>query len=256
MQINKIDYPACPIDNHASEPLSRLCIDSKCEHRSAICCMCEYENHQSHKTVPIKQFLQELEQRGNFDHLFNPIEYQRQLNEIKKKYFNGLQRFRAEINYQIQDLETKGMLYFNRCEQSLYNLSTINKEATFFTQSIALNEFKAYFSKVLTLYSSDEKQSFFLKEKFDNFIYGCKTKEAKLNEHLEEMWNDVKKNAKKSEYILGEGFELMPKLTGLTWSETLKGTKIRITGDILEQTGMESSGQRFGLIEESLPTGT
>jgi hypothetical protein len=48
----------------------------------------------------------------------------------------------------------------------------------------------------------------------------------------------------------------MPKLTGLAWSETLKGTKIKITGDILEQTGMESSGQRFGLIEESLPTGT
>jgi hypothetical protein len=39
----------------------------------------------------------------------------------------------------------------------------------------------------------------------------------------------------------------------LNWSSTLKGTKIKIEGALAEQTGMESSGQRFGLMDQPLP---
>lgn len=37
-----------------------------------------------------------------------------------------------------------------------------------------------------------------------------------------------------------------------TWSQQMKGHKIKVTGNIAEQAGMESSGQRFILIEPSL----
>lgn len=37
-----------------------------------------------------------------------------------------------------------------------------------------------------------------------------------------------------------------------TWSQLMKGHKIKVTGNIAEQAGMESSGQRFILIEPSL----
>jgi len=37
------------------------------------------------------------------------------------------------------------------------------------------------------------------------------------------------------------------------WSEVLKGAKIKINGMIAEQSGMESSGQRFCLMDEPLP---
>ena len=40
----------------------------------------------------------------------------------------------------------------------------------------------------------------------------------------------------------------VPGLGSIKWSEVLKGTKIKITEATAEQTGMESSGQRFALI--------
>lgn len=41
-------YPNCSLEGHASEPLSRLCIDEKCTNKAAVCCICEYENHRGH----------------------------------------------------------------------------------------------------------------------------------------------------------------------------------------------------------------
>jgi hypothetical protein len=37
-----------------------------------------------------------------------------------------------------------------------------------------------------------------------------------------------------------------------SWSEELKGKNIKITGAIAEQFGMETSGQRFIMLEPSL----
>lgn len=36
------------------------------------------------------------------------------------------------------------------------------------------------------------------------------------------------------------------------WSEKFKGHKVKISGAVAEQTGMESSGQRFAMLEPSL----
>ena len=33
-------YPSCPIENHAQEPLSRLCLDKNCSSKVPVCCIC------------------------------------------------------------------------------------------------------------------------------------------------------------------------------------------------------------------------
>jgi hypothetical protein len=78
--MNRITYPLCPLPDHASEPLSRICIDSKCDNRTVICCLCEYEHHQSHQTLPIKHFLNKLQHNTNTDEPLNPLHYATQLN--------------------------------------------------------------------------------------------------------------------------------------------------------------------------------
>lgn len=60
--------------------------------------------------------------------------------------------------------------------------------------------------------------------------------------------NDFKKTTKLVDDVMQGAFEIGSKLDELRWSETLKGAKIKIEGMIAEQTNMESSGQRFGLI--------
>jgi hypothetical protein len=57
MDLQKFAYPACPIAEHAQEPLSRICLDQKCDARAPVCCICEYESHKGHNTVPIKQIV-------------------------------------------------------------------------------------------------------------------------------------------------------------------------------------------------------
>ena len=84
---------------------------------------------------------------------------------------------------------------------------------------------------------------------------GCRLKEKTIIENIENLKNDANKNISKIQDIIKDHVELVAGvISGLKWSETLKGTKIKITGTLLEQTNMESSGQRFGLMEESLPT--
>lgn len=73
-------------------------------------------------------------------------------------------------------------------------------------------------------------------------------------EDLNLLKENVNKFMVKSEQIFGDSFELIPKINTLRWSESLKGTKIKITGPLAEQTNMESSGQRFGLMEQALPS--
>jgi len=85
-------------------------------------------------------------------------------------------------------------------------------------------------------------------------LTGCRLKEKTIIENIENLKNDANKNISKIQDIIKDHVELVPGvISGLKWSETLKGTKIKITGTLLEQTNMESSGQRFGLMEESLP---
>lgn len=69
---------------------------------------------------------------------------------------------------------------------------------------------------------------------------------------MEGISKDLNKAIQKSEEYLIHSHDISWKLSSLTWSETLKGAKIKIEGTKAEQTGMESSGQRFGLMEQSL----
>ena len=40
-EVKKLEYSFCDKDDHASEPLSRICIDAKCDNKTLVCSLCE-----------------------------------------------------------------------------------------------------------------------------------------------------------------------------------------------------------------------
>lgn len=40
-QVKQITYQTCELDGHETEPLSRVCIDKDCKHKTLICSICE-----------------------------------------------------------------------------------------------------------------------------------------------------------------------------------------------------------------------
>jgi len=63
---------------------------------------------------------------------------------------------------------------------------------------------------------------------------------------------ELKKSTQMISAFLGDSVNPVSKILSIKWSETLKGGKVKIVDMIAEQTGMESSGQRFALMEEPL----
>lgn len=73
-QIKRIVYSNCNIDDHTTEPLSRVCIDDKCKNKTLICSLCEQLNHKGHKTVPLKTILTKMTSECNFENAgINPL---------------------------------------------------------------------------------------------------------------------------------------------------------------------------------------
>ena len=56
-EVKKITYVFCDREDHTSEPLSRVCVDEKCENKTLICALCEEFNHKNHETLPLKNYL-------------------------------------------------------------------------------------------------------------------------------------------------------------------------------------------------------
>lgn len=63
-------------------------------------------------------------------------------------------RCRKDVLEQLESLETKGTLYFNRCEETLMELATISNVKNIFGEELNERAYKAYFKKILELYSS------------------------------------------------------------------------------------------------------
>jgi len=40
MDTRSLKYPLCPIESHAQEPLSRICLDKGCAEKVPVCCIC------------------------------------------------------------------------------------------------------------------------------------------------------------------------------------------------------------------------
>ena len=69
-----------------------------------------------------------------------------------------------------------------------------------------------------------------------------------MNLALEAFKLEVEKNVGKVLGGLEGDLMLKPRRVEFTWSEELKGHKVKISGMVAEQTNMESSGQRFAMI--------
>lgn len=73
-------------------------------------------------------------------------------------------------------------------------------------------------------------------------------KEKKLTTSLSALASEVSKTVEVAVQIFSEQIVQIDKAVKFTWSPTLKGTKIKITDGVAEQTATESSGQRFALM--------
>ena len=104
-------------------------------------------------------------------------------------------------------------------------------------------------TKVINL---NEKEKFSLNAKLNQAVDTCKEKCKKVEEALSKSQKDLETSMAKIATSLNSNFLFTMKNPVFTWSDKLKGHKIKITNSIAEQTGMESSGQRFIMIEPSL----
>lgn len=55
---------------------------------------------------------------------------------MKEEYFNMIARCRKDVLEQLESLETKGTLYFNRCEETLLELATISNVKNIFGEEL------------------------------------------------------------------------------------------------------------------------
>jgi hypothetical protein len=257
MSAIRFSYPLCNLEGHASEPLSRLCIDEKCDNKAAVCCICEYDGHRGHETIPVKHFIKQFASGEGEDGL-KYLEYAKSLHFMREEFFNTVAKCRNSTIKQLEALETRGNIYFNRCEETFLELTSLSnlKSVLGGEEQPSTKAYKAYFKKVLDLYSNSDKSGFSLRSKYESFFDDCRSKEKKLAEILEGISKDLTKAIQKSEEYLQHSHDIAWKASALSWSETLKGAKIKLEGAKAEQTGMESSGQRFGLMDQALSLGT
>lgn len=93
---------------------------------------------------------------------------------------------------------------------------------------------------------------FSLSTKLEEVVNSCKDKEKKLLDTLNKNATNMQKELQKISISLDQSSMFQMKNPTFFWSENFKGHKVKINGLVAEQTGMESSGQRFALIEPSL----
>lgn len=107
-------------------------------------------------------------------------------------------------------------------------LATISNVKNIFGEELNERAYKAYFKKILELYSSEDKDGFSVKSKYEHFLEDCRVKEKKIIENIESIGKDLGKAVKKAEEILQDTIDITTKIVSLCWSESLKGAKIKI----------------------------
>ena len=149
---------------------------------------------------------------------------------MREDFFFLVNKCRSNTLQQLEALETRGKIYFNRCEETLLELTSLsNFKKILGGQELPSNKaYRAYFKKILDFYSGNDKNGFSLKSKYDAFFDDCKAKQKKFAQILEGLSKDINKALQKSEEYLNNSHDISFKATALSWSETLKGTKIKI----------------------------
>lgn len=67
-----------------------------------------------------------------------------------------------------------------------------------------------------------------MKSKYETFLEDCRVKEKKIVENIDNIGKELSKAVKKAEEILQDSIDLTTKIVSLSWSESLKGLKIKI----------------------------
>ena len=111
--------------------------------------------------------------------------------------------------------------------------------------------YRRFFSRLLTLIPTDNKKDFSISDKIEKLMASYREKSNKFCDSMVNLESSFKIQLKSIESFLGKEKVYEPR-----WSVTLKGSKIKILKSIAEQSGMESSGQRFCLMDEQLSQST
>ena len=102
-----LNYCECPLgDMHTGEVMSLVCVDSSCQKRGLICPVCRMHNHETHKILPLKIFLEEIKQlfmeNENNESLNNLSDYLRSLENSRKELLNILKEAAEKIAAQFR----------------------------------------------------------------------------------------------------------------------------------------------------------
>ena len=105
---------------------------------------------------------------------------------------------------------------------------------------------------VLEIVDMGEDKQFSIHNLLDFLLIDTTEKGAKVSQTLIKLANDSAKTIQGLAEILEENIAFPDSKDNYKWSLKLKGAKINVNGPVAEQTGMESSGQRFILMEQDL----
>lgn len=101
---------------------------------------------------------------------------------MREEFFSLVRKCRENTLQQLEALETRGKIYFNRCEETFLDLISLSNLKAIFggEEQPSAKAFKGYFKKILELYSNSDKKGFSLKSKYEAFFDDCKSKEKKM----------------------------------------------------------------------------
>ncbi|KRX01215.1 hypothetical protein PPERSA_05615 [Pseudocohnilembus persalinus] len=128
----KVQYFTCDKGGlHTGEVLNYVCIDSKCEHKGLICSICLNLEHEKHKHMPFKIFLQQLSSsygqaysdEWNMESFLDKIERVQQGNLFQLK--NSVQK----LSQMLKDLEENLFNTYKQIKNKLISQSYLSKNA-------------------------------------------------------------------------------------------------------------------------------
>lgn len=117
---DQINFSACKVGAHKNQPLSRVCVDKNCEQRSFICYTCEQEIHLGHRTLALKEFLQEID-HCRFDPALQgkSADFKKKVKEQKVECLCLIAKFKEDFAVKFDRLSSQVGKQFDMLEQSV-----------------------------------------------------------------------------------------------------------------------------------------
>lgn len=118
-QPQEMQYAPCPASAHLNQPLTLVCVDPECPDNTLICFGCFQAQHRGHRTLPLAEFLREVEcgryDQSVQDRLSSTLAH---LKALKAKSLDRIEQVRRGLERQLGDLQQRMLAYYETIEST------------------------------------------------------------------------------------------------------------------------------------------